>query len=254
MKRSFFLHKAVFYTVLVLLFFSCKKEKEVSLTYFDMSFNPSALSERIPAGLKNSADPFARLVYDDIASMLDWNEFSNQLTLPADAEKINAESGRLMYRWHHNTGSLLLTIRLIFSREGSDYFWEEKIQYGTGTANEYLTVKESHDKKSGSLDYNIYWFCGLEQLTESCDAVNKHYTWTLKDDESVLYVLTEIDPFSDSGEQVELRLNLNSDGTGNTVAIAGTQYYTAAWDIQGNGIYTLHNGDDTQIHEWTAGE
>jgi len=254
MKQNILIYYAVFFAGMLLLLFSCKKEKEEILTYRNLSFNPSFLSERIPSGLKTSSNLHARLVYDDIADMLDWSEFSDQLILPEDAVKLNSDNSRLKYQWNKNTGSSLLTINLVFSKEGSDFRWDEKIQYGTGMANEYLSIKESSDKKDGSLDYNVYWFCGWEQLTSSCEAVMKHYTWTFKDDGGIFYSLTGAEPSSDAGQPIEFRLNLNPDGTGNSMAVAGTFYYTAAWDSLGNGTYTLHDNENTEIYEWTVVE
>ncbi len=252
MKRNFFY--GVFYTGIMLMLFSCKKDKNENLTYYDLSFNPSVLTDRIPAGVKQSVNPYAKIVYEDIIGMLDWREFSDQLTLPAEAVKIGEDAERIIFLWNYNTNSLLLAINLVFSKEGSEYQWEEKIQYGDGTANEYLVARESNDKKSGSLDYNVFWFCGLDQLTKPCDVLLKHYEWVFKDDGSVFYLSAGIDPSSVPAQSIEYRLILNPDGTGSTSAIAGLISYTASWDNQGNGVYTLYDGDYTEMHEWTAGE
>jgi hypothetical protein len=252
MKR--FLFYGIFYAGILLMLSSCKKDNDENITYYDINFNPSALSAKIPAGLMQSADPYAKIVSEDITSMLDWSEFLNQLKLPADAEKISADDSRQTYQWIHNTGSLILAISLVFSKEGNEYQWKEKIQYGTGMANDFLTAKESKDKKSGSLDFNVFWFCGLDQLTEPCDALLKHYEWEFKDDGGIFYASTGVDPSSIPAQYIEYRLNLNADGTGSSMANAGLVYYNASWDNKGNGIYTLHDGDNVEMHEWTAGE
>lgn len=244
----------VFYAAILLMLVSCKKDKDESITYYDLSFNPSVLVAKIPEGIKQSVNPYAKMVYEDITGMLDWSEFSDQLILPAEAAKISEDAGRVTYQWNHNTGSLLLAISLVFSKEGDEYQWKEKIQYGAGTDNDYLTARESKDKKSGSLDYNVYWFCGLGQLTEPCNALLKHYEWLFKDDGGIFYASAGFDPGSTPAQSVEYRLSLNPDGTGNSMAIAGAVSYSASWDNQGNGVYTLHDGDYTETHEWTAGE
>jgi hypothetical protein len=234
------------------LLFSCHKDKPEDLVYRDLSFDPVSLLDQIPYGLKVSEDPYAKLVYGDIAYMLDWGEFSNQLILPDSAIKMSSGASAGTYTWNLNTGSLLLLINLTFSREGNEYQWQEKIQYGpVGTPNEYLTAQEYESGDSGSLQYNTRWFCGLNQLTDPCDPLYRQYKWKMIDDNSIFYQVKMKDQTVVPAMYLEYRLILNSDGSGTINAYSGTeQYYTAAWDSLGNGIYSLHEGEEPVTHQW----
>ena len=230
---------------------SCSKDKTEKLVYHDPGFNPVSVPDKIPAGLKESNDPFARIVYDDILTMLDWGEISNQLILPGTALKLSTGAESENYQWSLNTGNLLLLINLTFSRDGEYYQWQEKIQYGLGTANEYLSARENKSGNNGSLDYNMNWFCGLEQLTNPCEPNYRHYEWTIHDNLQLEYS-SKMDVQTEGPVvTIENRLILNPDGSGTMDAFTGLEpYYSAVWDKQGNGSYTRHDGDTHVTSDW----
>jgi len=231
---------------------SCHKDKPEDLVYHDLTFNPASLLEQIPAGLKGSEDPYARLVYGDMAAMLDWGEFSDQLILPDSVTKTLSGAVAETYQWNLNTGSLFLLVNLTFSKAGNEYQWQEKIQYGpVGAPNEYLTAKEYEPGDSGSLQYNTRWFCGLNQLTDPCDPLYRQYKWKMIDNSSIFYQVKMKDQTLEPALNLEYRLILNTDGSGSVNATSGTeQYYHAAWNNLGSGIYSLYKGEVPETHEW----
>ena len=235
----------------ILLFLSCSKEKTEKLVYRDLSFDPVSVLDRIPDGLKESGNPYAKLVYNDITTLLDWGEFTNQLTLPGNALKQFTGATSETYRWNLNTGNLLLLITLTFSTDDDDYRWQDKIQYGLGFANEYLTARENKAGTGGSLDYNTGWICGIDQLTDPCDPTYRHYEWVLHNDGSLAYIARMEEQTMLSVVKIEYRLVLSADGSGNVTAYTGTeQYYHVGWNNQGNGVYTLHEGEVPITYEW----
>jgi hypothetical protein len=246
-------HNSYLFSILLILsvFLSCSKDKTEKLVYRDLGFDPVSVLDKIPAGLKESNDPYARMVYDDILTMLDWGEFSNQLTLPGTALKLSTGAESEKYQWSLNTGTLLLLIGLTFSRDGEYYQWQENIQYGLGTANEYFSARENKSGNSGSLDYNMHWFCGLEQLTSPCEPNYHHFEWTVHDNQQLEYsskmnVQTEMPVVT-----IETRLVMNPDGSGLVDAYTGSEpYYSAVWDKQGNGSYTQYDGDTHVTSGW----
>ncbi|MBN2763196.1 MAG: hypothetical protein JXR41_08915 [Bacteroidales bacterium] len=241
------------FALVLLSVLSCSREKNEKPVYRDPSFDPVLFSDQLPGGLKNAADPYAKLVYGDILSMLDWSEFSGQLALPDSAEKQVSITSAESYLWNLNTGSLLLQIFLSFSKEGDDYVWQEEIRYGIlGTYNEYITVRENESAKSGSLQYNMQWFCGLDQLTNPCAPSYRYYEWKITINGNLAYIVKFENQTVEPAMNIEYRLMLAPDGSGSVDAYSGTgRYYHAAWDTLGNGVYTLHNDEIPETHEWT---
>jgi hypothetical protein len=238
--------------LIVLLLFSCDKDKPEKPVYRDFSFNPLSFLDQVPAGLKESDDPYARLVYDDIAFMLDWSEFIGQLTLPDNALK-QTEGSNDVYRWNHNTGSQLLLLSLTFSKEDYEFVWKETISYGVGASIDYLTARLQESGKIGTLDYNVNWFCGLDQLTGQCDPVFRHYQWNTEDSSSLTYYVKMENLSGITTETIEYRLSLNSAGYGTSITYIGDAiYYEAYWDSDGSGHCLFYEGSNTNSFEWTV--
>jgi hypothetical protein len=242
---------AGFYIILAGI--SCSKDKSENLSYHDLSFNPGVYLGKVPAGLKESDDPYAGLLYDDINSILDWSEFNNQLKLPDNATKMSSSAQREEYQWSLFTGQYIMLFQLSYLLSGEYYQWDEKLLYGAGLSNNYLKATENKKANEGTLDYNTLWYCGLDPLIEPCVPAYRFYEWNINDDQGLDYSVNTTDFSSIPPVNTEVRMHLEPDGSGYLETYVNTEkYYSATWDILGNGIYTMHNIQPPAIHEWNV--
>lgn len=249
-------NQKIILSVLMTLFvlnFSCSKDDEPEVKEFEtIGFDSEAVIEKLPDGLKNSDNEYARMAVDYVESTADWSDFSDQLIPPEDAVKTGKKSSET-YTWTWNYGgAYVLTMWWTYHDDSEKNYWDIDIQYGGEDRYNYLQAWESKDNSSGQIKYNYQWACAMDDNPSECENLFWIYDWSIDENENCTFnqiVEAEEDAYAES---LRYETIVNNDGAGSVkYYMYGELFYEITWDSAGNGSYTHYLGEDSFSGTWT---
>ena len=252
MRASYFMKATVGVLLISFIVVGCKKE-DVSPDFQKMTFDGQEVLDKLPAGLTNSADDYAKECISMINSALDMSEFIDDMDVPEDAEKAAKKGSGDTWSWSISVQGYLYTFYWTYSEDNVKHYWTMEIQVDGGTKHAYIQAWENKDGSGGEVKYNFNWVAAVYGYTEYED-IFWTYNWTLDGAGNYHFIMTWDSGYGADGYYLTYEVVVNDDGSGSIEYwLMNELVYEMEWDALGNGTWTYYSGGvEMTSGSWSA--
>lgn len=232
----------------------CKKDDDKPPTFESLSFTEEEIIDKIPDGLKNSADPEAQTLVSYIETAVSWTAFEGFFTPPSNAEKVGSKStsSEGTWKWTHSWEGYTITYYWSYEETATKHIWTMDVQYAGGPLYNFVDAWELKDGTQGEVRYNLQWACVYDpEYYDVCDDLFLLYTWNINPDGVINYTFLyeSLEYEYDYYWRYELVIYPDGSGTLDYYYLGGYWYYHYWWDAEGNGEWVWYAEDDEILGE-----
>jgi hypothetical protein len=254
MRNYLFLKGTIVIFTMALIATGCNKEGNNNTPSEALSFDTREVIDKLPQGLLNSDDQYAKQCVSDIESALDMSSIIDDMVPPEYAERTSKKAvAGDTWSWTVSDGTMSYTFYWSYDEDNAKRYWTMDIQFDEGERYPYISAWESKDGKLGEVLYNFQWALAYQGSTEY-DELYWKYGWTLDDDGNYEFGWDYDSDSEDYNYFLNYSVVVNDDGSGSIdYYTLDTQFYHMEWDAQGNGSWTFFYGsDNSQSGSWSV--
>lgn len=246
-------------TMAVLIFsltlVACNKEDDPSGPgeLQTLAFDGEVVLDKLPSGLTNSADQYAKECVNMIESALDMSGFIDNMTVPDNAVRSAKKASSDTWTWTWTDGAHSYTIYWTYSEDNNKHYWTQEIQIDDGPRHSFIDAWEYQDNTGGEVIYNFNWTLAVDETSDYEDLFVT-YRWSLDTNGDYIFSMTYDSSEAEYDYYLRYEVVVRDDGSGTIdYWLSDMHFYHMEWTASGAGSWIYYLGDDQTLSgNWDA--